>query len=76
MATCTPFRVTNEVVDALCLLARLDIPHVEAVVGHDYGASVAAWCALTRPDVFRAMTIMSAPFAGPPSVLSPADAGR
>jgi pimeloyl-ACP methyl ester carboxylesterase len=67
-----PFRVTNEVVDALCLLARLDIPHVKGVVGHDYGASVAAWCALTRPDVFRSMTIMSAPFAGPPDVLSSA----
>jgi pimeloyl-ACP methyl ester carboxylesterase len=68
----TPFRVTNEVVDALCLLRRLDVPYVEAVVGHDYGASVAAWCALTRPDVFRSMTIMSAPFGGPPDVMSPA----
>ncbi|MBS0644279.1 MAG: alpha/beta fold hydrolase [Acetobacteraceae bacterium] len=67
-----PFRLTNEVLDQLCLLARLDIPHVQAVVGHDYGASVAAWCALTRPDVFRAMTIMSAPFGGPPAATAPA----
>ncbi len=66
------FRLTNEVLDMLCLLARLDIPHAQAVVGHDYGASVAAWCALTRPDVFRSMTIMSAPFAGPPAVTAPA----
>jgi pimeloyl-ACP methyl ester carboxylesterase len=28
---------------------------------------VAAWCALVRPDVFRAVALMSAPFAGPPS---------
>ena len=42
---------------------------VAAVVGHDFGASVAAWCALVRPDVFRALTLMSAPFAGPPLLL-------
>ncbi|HVZ08015.1 alpha/beta fold hydrolase [Rhodopila sp.] len=68
----TPFGLCNEVLDMLCLLARLDIPHVRAVVGHDYGASVAAWCALTRPDIFRSMTIMSAPFGGPPDVTAPA----
>jgi len=68
----SPFRVTNEVLDQLCLLDRLGIPSVQAVVGHDYGASVAAWCTLTRPDVFRAMTIMSAPFAGPPNLQAPA----
>ena len=28
--------------------------------------SVAAWCALLRPDVFRSVALMSAPFAGPP----------
>jgi pimeloyl-ACP methyl ester carboxylesterase len=27
---------------------------------------VAAWCALLRPDVFRSVVLMSAPFAGPP----------
>ena len=26
------------------------------------------WCALVRPDVFRSVTLMSAPFAGPPSI--------
>jgi len=39
---------------------------VDAVVGHDFGSSVAAWCALVRPDVFRSVVLMSAPFAGPP----------
>jgi pimeloyl-ACP methyl ester carboxylesterase len=29
---------------------------------------VAAWCALLRPDVFRSLVLMSAPFAGPPDV--------
>jgi len=37
----------------------------KAVVSHDFGASVAAWCALTRPDVFRSLALMSAPFEGP-----------
>jgi len=68
----SPYRVTNEVLDQLCLLDRLEIPTVRAVVGHDYGASVAAWCALTRPDVFQSMTIMSAPFSGPPGLQAPA----
>jgi pimeloyl-ACP methyl ester carboxylesterase len=36
------------------------------VVGHDFGSPVAAWCALLRPDVFRSVVLMSAPFAGPP----------
>jgi pimeloyl-ACP methyl ester carboxylesterase len=35
-------------------------------VGHDFGAPVAACCALARPDVFRSVALMSAPFAGPP----------
>jgi pimeloyl-ACP methyl ester carboxylesterase len=39
---------------------------VDAVIGHDFGSPVAAACALVRPDVFRALVMMSAPFAGPP----------
>ena len=38
------------------------------VVGHDFGSPVAAWCALVRPDVFRSVVLMSAPFAGPPAL--------
>src|SRR5579871_6684183 len=43
-------------------------PTSAAVVGHDFGASVAAWCALVRPDVFGSVALMSAPFAGPPTL--------
>ncbi len=57
----------NLVRDQLALLHALGRPHVHAVVGHDFGSPVAAWCALVRPDVFRAVVLMSAPFAGPPS---------
>ena len=45
---------------------------VAAVVGHDFGSPVAAWCALVRPDVFRSVALMSAPFEGPPAP----DSGR
>lgn len=61
-----PFRLLNLVRDALGLVSAFGYRHVEAVVGHDFGSSVAAWCALVRPDVFRKVALMSAPFAGPP----------
>lgn len=66
-ADLTPFRFLNLVRDALALVLALGHSQTTAVVGHDFGASVAAYCALARPDFFRAMTLMSAPFTGPPS---------
>lgn len=62
------FNLLSLVRDALALLSAFGIRHVDAVVGHDFGSSVAAWCALTRPDVFRSVVLMSAPFSGPPSL--------
>src|ERR1043166_3535775 len=61
-----PFRILNLVRDALGLVSALGYRSVAAVIGHDFGSPVAAWCALIRPDVFRAVVLMSAPFAGPP----------
>ena len=63
-----PFSMPALARDALALLHALGIRAVTAVVGHDFGSSVAAWCALTRPDVFRSVVLMSAPFAGPPAL--------
>jgi pimeloyl-ACP methyl ester carboxylesterase len=63
-----PFSILNAVRDALALVLALGNRSVVAVVGHDFGASVAAWCALIRPDVFRSVALMSAPFAGPPAL--------
>ena len=63
-----PFRLLNLVRDALGLVSAFGYPSVAAVVGHDYGSSVAAYCALLRPDVFRSVVLMSAPFAGPPQI--------
>jgi pimeloyl-ACP methyl ester carboxylesterase len=60
------FRLHNLVRDALGLVSAFGYRSVDAVVGHDFGSPVAAWCALVRPDVFRSVALMSAPFAGPP----------
>ena len=64
----TSFRLTNLVRDALGLVAAFGYRSVDAVIGHDFGSSVAAWCALIRPDVFRSVVMMSAPFGGPPAL--------
>ena len=63
-----PFRLLNAVRDTLGLASALGYRRVAAVVGHDFGAAVAAWCALVRPDVFGSLVLMSAPFAGPPEL--------
>jgi pimeloyl-ACP methyl ester carboxylesterase len=60
------FRLLNLVRDALGLVSAFGHASVDAVVGHDFGSSVAAWCALVRPDVFRSVVLMSAPFGGSP----------
>jgi pimeloyl-ACP methyl ester carboxylesterase len=62
------FRILNLVRDTIGLVAALGYRSVAAVVGHDFGSPVAAWCALLRPDVFRSVALLSAPFAGPPSL--------
>ncbi|CAL74845.1 Putative epoxide hydrolase [Bradyrhizobium sp. ORS 278] len=62
-----PFRFTNLVRDALGVVYAFGHRHVAAVVGHDFGSPVAAWCAVIRPDVFRSVVMMSAPFPGPPA---------
>ena len=61
-----PFRFLNLVRDVLALLHALGHRETVGIVGHDFGASVAAYCALARPDVFPSMTLMSAPFTGAP----------
>ena len=62
------YRILNLVRDVIGLISALGYRSVAAVVGHDFGSFVAAWCALLRPDVFKSMVLMSAPFAGPPAL--------
>jgi pimeloyl-ACP methyl ester carboxylesterase len=61
------FRYLNSIRDAVALVNALGYRSVAMVVGHDAGAPIASQCALIRPDVFRSVTIMSSPYAGPPS---------
>jgi pimeloyl-ACP methyl ester carboxylesterase len=63
-----PFSTLNRVRDLLALTSALGHRTLAAVIGHDFGSPVAAWCALTRPDVFRSVVLMSAPFAGSPQL--------
>lgn len=71
----SPFGMLNLARDALGLVAALGRREVAAVVGHDFGAPQAGWCALLRPDVFRKLVLMSAPFGGlPPLPLASAAA--
>ena len=64
------YRLTNLVRDAVQLLEKLQIKSVKAVVGHDFGSPVAAWCALLHPEIFKSLALMSAPFAGPPAAVA------
>jgi len=65
-ANLNSFRRLNVVRDALGLVSAFGYNSVAAVIGHDFGSPVAAWCAVTRPDVFRSVVLMSAPFGGTP----------
>ena len=60
------FRLSRLVRDILALLAALGHQRVAAVVGHDFGSPLAAWCALLHPHIFGCVALLSAPFPGPP----------
>ena len=67
-ADLAPYRLFNLVRDVMGLLDAIGHRDVALLAGHDYGASVAAWAALIRPDIFRRLALMSAPFPGPPDI--------
>jgi pimeloyl-ACP methyl ester carboxylesterase len=66
------FRQLNLAQDVVELAFALGLSEVRAVIGHDFGSSVAAHCALVRPDLFRSLAMMSAPFGGTPAPQPPA----
>ena len=63
-----PFAMPNQVADMVALMQALGYEEVYAVVGHDSGSMTAAHCALLRPDLFRRLVMMAAPFGGLPKV--------
>ncbi|MBM62735.1 MAG: alpha/beta hydrolase [Acidobacteria bacterium] len=58
-----PFRILNEIRDMLNLVSAFGHRRTH-LIGHDFGAIVASWCAIARPDIFHSVVLMSAPFAG------------
>ncbi len=72
-----PFGTLNQVRDTLGLVSAFGYRSVAAVIGHDAGSPIAAWCSVVRPDIFRSVVMMSAPFAGPPTLpFNTADAAQ
>lgn len=63
-----PYSMLNRVSDVLGLARALGYEKVAAVIGHDWGAPTAQWCARVRPDVFQAVVSMSTPFFRVPIV--------
>ena len=70
-ASLEPFAMLNLVRDIVALVFALGHDHVAMLVGHDFGSNLAASCALARPDVFRTVALMSAPFGGAPPLPVP-----
>ncbi|KXN86520.1 Bifunctional epoxide hydrolase 2 [Leucoagaricus sp. SymC.cos] len=62
-----PYHILNFAADVISLILALGHEKAHAVVGHDFGSSVAAWTALVRPDIVERVVLMSAPFGGPPN---------
>ncbi len=52
------FQITGDIVG---LANQLDVENA-IVVGHDWGAWIAAYLALFRPDLFRALALLSVPY--------------
>jgi pimeloyl-ACP methyl ester carboxylesterase len=61
-----PFGTVNRIRDMLALVSATGHRSLAAVFGHDMGSPLAGWCALARPEIFRAVVMMSAPFGGAP----------
>ncbi|EXJ91045.1 hypothetical protein A1O1_04152 [Capronia coronata CBS 617.96] len=62
------FRPLNLIKDAVALVQALGYSTVACVVGHNFGAVTASFCALSRPDMFKRLVAMSHPTKGPPQV--------
>ncbi len=63
-----PYGTVNRLKDMLALVSAMGHRSLPAVFGHDQGSPLAGWCALARPDIFRSVVMMSAPFGGAPTL--------
>lgn len=58
------YRMVELVEDCVAVVEALG-ERTAVVVGHDWGSNIAATCALLRPEVFRAVAMLSVPYAPP-----------
>jgi pimeloyl-ACP methyl ester carboxylesterase len=58
------YGILSHVADNLGVVAALGVDHA-IVIGHDWGSPIAAASALLRPDVFRAVALLSVPYNPP-----------
>jgi len=65
------YQFMNLARDVVGLVFALGRTEVALLAGHDFGSPVAGMTALMRPDVFKRLALMSAPFAGPPALPAP-----
>ncbi|KAF9559162.1 alpha/beta-hydrolase [Agrocybe pediades] len=70
-----PYRILNIVTDVVALVYALGYSSAQSVFGHDFGSAIAAHCSLVRPDLFRSLVMMSAPFSGTPTLSSASSMG-
>ncbi|MBB5160746.1 alpha/beta fold hydrolase [Mycobacterium sp. AZCC_0083] len=63
-ASTDAYTLSHMVGDVVALVAALDEEQA-VVVGHDWGAPIAWYSALMRPDVFRGVVGMSVPYTAP-----------
>jgi pimeloyl-ACP methyl ester carboxylesterase len=59
-----PFGTLNKIKDMLSLVSAMGYRSVAAVIGHDQGSPLAGWCACARPDIFKAVAMMSSQSGG------------
>ena len=59
------YNLINLVSDLVSFLKEMNINNIDLLVGHDAGSIVAGAATLLRPDLFKSLVMMSAPFTGP-----------
>ncbi|MDB4238820.1 alpha/beta hydrolase [Alphaproteobacteria bacterium] len=64
------YRLLSLSTDIVALLNALKINKVDMLVGHDAGSSVAGISTIIRPDIFKSLVMMSAPYTGAPDINS------
>ena len=58
------YEISNLITDLITLVYALNKTSVHCLIGHDFGSILAGHAALIRPDIFKSVILMSAPFEG------------